>query len=194
MGAPARFAAFTLAPRNLAEQNPLHRNDMIKSFIPIIGIALVLVGCSPHRPVEKGSLTIQPSAGWKIEHQPGEVESYMLTSTSGKGWFMLNQVGPPTRPEEFPAIVRKFVDAFVKQIKESAEFTLTDDKYVVEEFAGDHCKGSFATLRVRGEGTESLRITFMMSVDGQTWNGQFNGKVEQWPQVLKMLKSIKKNG
>ncbi len=159
----------------------------------LLAMAWVTSGCSPHSSGLKGSLSIPSSAGWKIEHDPEGVESYTLTSTSGEGWFRLIQWGPPLQPEKLPAMVRKFADAFAKKIKESAEFTLTDEKYVVEEFAGDHCKGCFATLRVRGEGIESLRITFMMNVDGQVWNGQFNGKNEQWPEVFKMLKSIKKS-
>jgi hypothetical protein len=165
----------------------------ISRTLLLVAMAWATSGCSPHSSGASGSLSIPSSAGWKIAHQPGEVESYMLTSTFGEGWCMINQIGAPTKPEEFPAIVRKFADAFVKKIKESVEFTLTDEKYVVEEFAGDHSKGCFATLRVRGEGIESLRVTFMMSVDGQVWNGQFNGKIEQWPEVFKMLKSIKKS-
>ena len=165
----------------------------IRRNLLLLAMAWATSGSSPHSSVARGSLSIPSSAGWKIEHDLEGVESYMLTSTSGKGWFRLIQWAPPLRPEEFPAIVRKFADGFVKKIKESAEFKLTDEKYVVEEFAGDHCKGCFATLRVRGEGIESLRIAFMLSVDGQVWNGQFNGKIEQWPEVFKMLKSIKKS-
>lgn len=158
-------------------------------------LAMAATGsCFPHALGAEGSLAIQPSADWKLKHYPtGGVESYTLEAASGKGWMMMHEFAAPMRPEEFPVMVRKFADGFIKQVKKSAEYTLTDEQYDIEAFVGDHCKGSYATVRYKSADVKIVRVLFTMSVDGQVWSGQFAGTIEQWPQMFKLLKTIRKN-
>jgi len=109
---------------------------------------------------------------------------------------MFSKWPPPSRPEDIPALVRKLADGFVMQAKNSPEFTLTSEKYEVQQFAGDHCKGNYAIFQIKsadGNNTGTLAV-FMMSVDRQIWNGQFNGKMDDWVEALKLLKAITKKG
>ena len=146
-------------------------------------------------PTEKGTLAIQPPAGWNLEHHtPGGLDLYALKTGSGEveGLLMFSKWPPPCTPEEMPVVVRKLADGFVEQAKKSAEFTLSSEKYDVEQFAGDHCQGSYCTFQTTDGATIDLQAMFMMSVDDEIWSGQFTGKPDHWTVALGLLKSLKK--
>ena len=146
-----------------------------------------------------GPLQISPlPSGWKLQYQgTNGIDFYSVTSRKeGSGVLMFSKWPPPSRPEDIPALVRKLADGFVMQAKNSPEFTLTSEKYEVQQFAGDHCKGNYAIFQIKsadGNNTGTLAV-FMMSVDRQIWNGQFNGKMDDWVEALKLLKAITKKG
>ncbi len=147
-------------------------------------------------PTEKGTLAIQPPAGWNLEHRTagGLVDFYALKTGSGEveGLLMFSKWPPPNRTEEIPGIVRKLADGFLEEAKKSAEFTLSSEKYEIEQFAGDHCQGSYVTFQTASGGTDALQAMFMMSVDGEMWSGQFTGKPDHWTVALGLLKALKK--
>ena len=107
---------------------------------------------------------------------------------------MFSKWPPPSRPEDIPALVRKLADGFVKEARKSSGLNLTSEKYDIEEFTGDHCKGSCAAFEFKSGDTNRVQALFVMSVDGQTWNGQFTGKPDDWRDALKLLKTVKKRG
>ena len=164
--------------------------------LTIIATCLVLLGCSTSAPVGQGPLVIHTPAGWLLEHDtPGGLDFYHLWTSSGKdGLLMFSKWPPPSRPEDIPELVRKVADGFVQQAKKSAEFTLVDEKYEFDQFAGDHCRGSYATFRVKSADTKAVQAMFMMSVGGEVWNGQFTGTAEQWKQAVRLLTTIKTKG
>jgi len=138
----------------------------------IILMALLLVGCSP---VSKGPLSFHSPTGWKVEHQTpgGRLHFYTVTaSTPDGGLLMFSQWPPPSKPEDIPTLVQQLADGFLKEAKKSSEFTLTSDEYRIEQFAGEQCRGSYATFQTSIGGTNALQTMFMMSVDGEIWNGQ----------------------
>jgi hypothetical protein len=100
----------------------------------------------------------------------------------------------PTKPDEMPGLLWKLADGFVEQAKKPAKFELSSDLFEIEEFAGAQCSGNYAAFRFKSPNTNTVQTLFMMSVDGEVWNGQFTGKPEQWPQTLKLLMSIKRTG
>jgi hypothetical protein len=166
----------------------------MRSPIPItIAVAVLLVGCSP---TGKGPLSFQSPADWKVEHKaPGGLDFYTVTGkTPDEGLLMFSQWPPPSRAEDIPALVQKLADGFREQAKKSSEFTLASEDYRVEQFAGEHCQGSYAAFQITSGGSNTVQAMFMMSVDGRVWNGQFTGPSDAWKQALVVLKSIKKNG
>ena len=106
---------------------------------------------------------------------------------------MFSQWPPPSKPEDIPTLVQQLADGFLKEAKKSSEFTLTSEEYRIEQFAGEQCRGSYATFQTSIGGTNALQTMFMMSVDGEIWNGQFNGPSDAWRQALTVLRSIKKD-
>ncbi len=108
---------------------------------------------------------------------------------------MFSQWRAPSTPEEIPALVQKLADGFPEfASKASSQVTVAGDKNRVEQFAGQHCQGSYVIFQISKDGTQSLHTIFMMSVDGVVWNGQFIGPQEAWEQALAVLKSVRKNG
>ena len=105
---------------------------------------------------------------------------------------MFSKWPPRSRPEEIRDLVRTLADGFIEQAKGS--LTLISEKYEIEEFSGRQCKGSFVTFAFEIGDTHSVQAMFMMSIDGQIWNGQFTGTTEQWTEALDLLTSIKRNG
>lgn len=167
----------------------------ISLWVTILATSTLVVSCSRSMPVGKGALTIQLPAGWHLEHNtPGGLDFYMLkTSPDGGGSLMFSKWPPRSGPKEIPALVRKLADGFVERSKDSTVYTLRSEKYEVEPFAGDHCQGSFARFRIASGDRDMLQVMFMMTVEGQVWNGQFTGKPDDWSTALGLLKALKPN-
>ncbi len=159
----------------------------------VVVVMLMVVGCSQ---TSRGPLSFQSPTDWKVEHKtPGGLDFYTVTGkTPDDGLLMFSQWPPPSRPEDIPALVQNLADGFRDQAKKSSEFALASEEYRVEQFAGEHCQGSFAAFEIASNGTNTVQAMFMMSVDGRIWNGQFTGPLESWRQALTVLKSIKNNG
>ena len=62
---------------------------------------------------------------------------------------MFSRWPPPSKPEDIPALVRQLADGFVKEAKDSRKFALDREKYDVEQFAGDHCKGTCVVFQIK---------------------------------------------
>jgi hypothetical protein len=134
-----------------------------------------------------------PQTGWVVHYTgTNELDFYSVTTEKGGGGLLMFSKWPPaTKPEEITATMRKMADTFVKNAKKSADLKLIDEKYELEPFAGDHCKGTYARFRFMAGENESVQTMFMMSIDGQIWNGQFTGKQTDWTEALKLLKTIR---
>ena len=158
-----------------------------------VTVAFLVVGCSP---TSKESLAFQSPADWKVEHNTsGGFELYMLTGKTGEdGLLMFSEQSLSTRLEDIPELVQKLADEFRKNEKNSLEITLAGGDYNVEQFAGEHCQGSYAEFQITRGGTNAVQVMFMMSVDGRVWGGLFCGPLNDWQQALLVLKSIRKKG
>jgi hypothetical protein len=165
-------------------------------YLTIIATCLLFVGCSRSVPVGKGPLAVEPPPGWQLERTTtAGLEFYTLkTGSAGEGLLMFSKWPVPSKPDEIPGLLRKLADGFVAQAKKTTKFALSNDIYEVEQFAGPQCSGSYAAFRFKSPNTNTVQAMFMMSVEGEVWNGQFTGKPEQWPQALKLLTTIKRNG
>ena len=169
-------------------------SHLMRTPVPTISVAiLMLVGCSP---TGSGPLSFQTPTDWRIEHKTsGEHEFYTVTAkTPNGGLLMIYQWPAPSRPEEIPALVQKIADGFLEQVKRSSDLKLTSEEYRVEQFAGEHCRGSFAAFQVASNGTNTVQTMFVMSVDGGIWFGQFTGPSDAWKKALTVLRGIEKNG
>jgi len=143
-----------------------------------------------------GPLELTIPQGWTLEYK-GEkgVDFYSLTPPSaGSGLFMLFKRPVPTRPAEIPGLVKKLADGFVKAAAKGGKYKLTSKKYEVESVSGEHCRGNHAAFWIKSGKDDLVQGIFMVSVDGQIWNGQFTGQSEHWLAALKTLKSLKKKG
>jgi hypothetical protein len=165
-------------------------------YLTMIATSLLLVGCSRTVPVGQGPLAVEPTPGWQLQRTTtAGLEFYTLTKgSSGEGLLMFSKWPAPTKPDEIPGLLHKLADGFVEQAKKTTKFELSSDLYEIKEFAGAQCSGNYATFRFKSPNTNAIQTLFMMSVDEEVWNGQFTGKPEQWPQTLKLLMSIKRNG
>ena len=161
--------------------------------LAIIAICLLPIGCSREVPAENEALVVKPPTGWHLEHQTAEgLDFYSLrTDSKDHALLMFSKWPPPSKPDEIPSIVQTLAEGFLDQAKESTEFSLVDERYEIEQFSGDHCKGSYAVFRIETADTHTVQTMFMMSVDGQIWNGQFTGPSERWIEALKLLTTIK---
>ncbi len=159
----------------------------------MIAICLLLIGCSQEVPTENEVLVVEPPTGWNLKHQTAEGLDYSLTTDSeGNSLLMFSKWPPPSKPDEIPSLVQKLADGFLDKAKTSTEFSLVDERYEIEQFAGDQCRGSYAMFQLEIANTNTVQVIFMMSVDGQVWNGQFTGPPERWIEALKLLMTIKK--
>ena len=143
-----------------------------------------------------GPLEVTVPQGWTLEYK-GEngVDFYSATPPSaGSGLLMLFKWPAPTRSAEIPVLVKKLADGFVKATAKSGKYKLTSKKYEVEKLRGEHCFGNHAAFWIKSGKDDLVQGIFMVSVDGQIWNGQFTGQSENWLAALKTLKSLKKKG
>ncbi len=159
----------------------------------IVVVMLMVVGCSK---TGRGPLSFQFPTDWKVEHKtPGGRDFYTVTGkTPGKGLLMFSQWPPPSSPEDIPGLVQKLADGFRERAKKSSAFALASEDHRVEQFAGEHCQGSFAVFQLGSGGTNTVQAMFMMSVGRRVWNGQFTGPPDAWKQAITVLKSIKNDG
>jgi serine/threonine protein kinase len=140
-----------------------------------------------------GPLQVSPlPAGWKLKYDGTHgLDFYSLSPPQeGGGVLMFSRWPPPSKPEDIPALLRQIADGFVKGANISPGLVLSSEKYDIEQFAGDHCKGSYALFKIKNAGIQAM---FMMSVDGQTWNGQFTGTPDDWREALGLLKALRSN-
>lgn len=144
----------------------------------------------------EGPLEMTVPDGWKLEYRGDNgVDFYSVTPASaGTGLLMFFKWPPPTRVEEIPMLVRKLADGFVKATAKAGKYKLNSKKYEVERLEGEHSKGNHAAFWLKSGKDDFMHGIFMMSVDGQIWNGQFTGQSEHWLQSLRLLKTIKKKG
>ena len=98
-------------------------------------------------------------------------------------------LGVPSIKE--PEFVRKWADSLLK----GSRITLITEKCDIQKFAGDRSKGSYFVIEFKNSaGLLSVQTGFMMTVDGQVWNGQFTGRPEDWAKALKLITTLTKNG
>lgn len=156
---------------------------------------LVALHCWPAAAAD-GPLEMTVPQGWTLEYK-GEngVDFYSLTPPSaGSGLLMFFKWPAPTRPAEMPMLVKKMADGFVKATAKSGNYKLTSKKYEIESLSSEHCKGNHTAFWIKSGKDDLVQGIFMVSVDGQIWNGQFTGQSEHWLTTLKTLKSLKKKG
>jgi hypothetical protein len=85
-------------------------------------------------------------------------------------------------------------DAFIQQAANSKNFTLADQNHDLQSFTSDHCKGNYVVFHIQSATpTNNVQVLFLMTVDGQAWNGQYAGQGDGWDVSLKLLKGIKLN-
>jgi len=143
-----------------------------------------------------GPLEMVVPEGWTLEYK-GEngVDFYSLTPPSaGSGLLMFFKWPAPTQPREIPMLVKKLADGFVKASAKGGKYKLTNKKYEIEKLSGEHCVGNHTAFWIKSGKDDMLQGIFMVSVDGQVWNGQFTGQSEHWLTSLKLLKTLKKKG
>jgi hypothetical protein len=131
--------------------------------------------------------------GWKLKYNGANgIDFYSVaTQAEGSGLLMFSRWPPPSKPEDIPALVRQIADGFANSAKKQPGLALTSEKHTLEPFTGDHCKGTYAVFRLGGAGAGTVQTMFAMSVDGQTWNGQFTGRPGDWAEALKLLATLK---
>jgi len=160
--------------------------------------AMIFLGATrcPLAVAAEGPLEMTVPEGWRLEYKGDNgVDFYSVTpAIASNGLLMFFKWRPPTRPEEIPGLVRKLADGFVKAAARAGKYKLTSKQYEVERLAGEHCKGNHAAFWFKSGTDDQVQGIFMLSVDGQIWNGQFTGQSENWLQALRLLKTIKKKG
>jgi len=147
----------------------------------------------PSQPQSEGPLRVSPlPAGWKFEYDNTKgIDFYSaMPQPEGSGVLMFSRWPPPSKPEDIPALVRQIADGFLENAKKSPGVALTSEKYDLKQFVGDHCQGNYAVFQLRNAGVQAM---FMMSVNGQTWSGQFTGTPDDWQKALELLKTIKEH-
>lgn len=134
--------------------------------------------------------------GWKMEYKSEKgVDCYVVTpSSESSGLLMLFKWPAPASAGEIPSLVRKMANNFAKATMKSGQYKLASARYELEPVVGGHCRGSHAGFRLKSGTSNLVQEIFMVSVDGQMWNGQFTGQPEHWPAALKMLTTLKKRG
>jgi hypothetical protein len=137
---------------------------------------------------------MQVPPDWKVERQhPGRLDFYSVTTGSpGFGLLMFSRWPPQSSPDEIPDLVRKLADGFLERGK-GGQVNLVSDSYTVESFGGERCKGNYAVFQT-GTNGNAVAAMFMMSVNGEIWNGQFTGTMDDWVKSLQLLGTIKPRG
>jgi len=145
---------------------------------------------------ECGPLKMSLPDGWKLEYtETNGLDCYNATPNKTETVCAFYKYPVPMNPGDIPATLMKITDGVSKGSKGYKEFTYVSEKYEVVPFAGEQCKGSYTVLKfISNTRTNSFVETsslFMMTINGQIWNGHYQGTAEQWVQALGLLKSIK---
>ena len=170
--------------------SPLLLVRMLRSAVCVL--PLMFLGCSP----PQKALSFSPPTGWSVEHkQPGGLHSYSVTARRpSDGQLEFSQWPVAGKPEDISRLIQEVVSYFLDQARTSPQFKLAGEEYRLEQFAGEHCHGTYATFRMGGADTNTLQVIFMMGVDTNIWSGQFTGSPDAWKQALSVLTSVKKDG
>jgi len=165
----------------------------MRTLLPTV-LAVLLVGCSP---ADKSPLSVQLPANWKAQHKLTDGDDYYtITAKKRADGLLTFSTFPPVSaaPENLPELVKALADEYLKEAKNSKDFTVVSEDYQVEQFGGGQCQGSYATLQLRRGGANIVQALFVMQVDGRIWSGQFTGVPDAWKQALTVLKNLKTNG
>jgi hypothetical protein len=156
-----------------------------------VALCALVVGCSERSTATKGSLVIEPPAGWAVQYdRPGGAERYTLRPPArGKEMLQIATTPALVRPMETDEMAQRIAAEFVKVVDPS---TLSTAEFQVKPFAGDRCKGSYAVFSVKN--TEVVQVVIVLKVNGEMWDGQFLGPADDWAQALKALANIRKEG
>ena len=108
---------------------------------------------------------------------------------------MLYKWPPPTKADEFSTVLRQMADRFVETVR-SGKFNensnerldLLSEQYVVEDIGGTH-NGKFVAFNTSSGNQTFVQSMFLVSINAQTWSGQFTGTPENWTNALNVLRT-----
>jgi hypothetical protein len=156
---------------------------------------LVLMQCALAFASEGGPLKTSLPDGWKLEcTETNGFDFYKATpKEAGDAYLLFYKCSVSMSPGDIPAALRDWADRILKKSEGHKEITVVSKKYELVAFGGEQCKGTYVDLKIVSNTSKVrfLDVIFMMTINGQIWNGQFQGTTEQWAQALGLLKSIK---
>lgn len=156
----------------------------------VIGMATAILAAGAE---VKQALAVETPQGWKVEFKGDErLQFYTVTRKEGDMALLMFSRSPvPGNVAQIPERVEALAKGFVTTAKESKDFTLEKEEYVLEKIEGEAFSGQFVVFQIKGG---ILQAMFMVGDEGGIWSGQFTGTKERWAEALEILKKLKKNG
>lgn len=93
-------------------------------------------------------------------------------------------------PEAISAYLKQIADDFLKDAKQSDDFSLDTPDYKTETIEGKQFSGEVVIFSIEGGMYQTI---FMLSDGDGIWNGQYTGTKEGWTDAVNILKALKKN-
>lgn len=137
------------------------------------------------------ALIVEAPATWKVKFKGDKgMQFYTVTRTEGDMALLMFSRSPGSgNVNQIPEQIESLAKGFAGMAKDSKNFKLKTDKYMVEEIVGDTFSGRFVQFEIEGGVTQTM---FMIGDTEGIWNGQFTGTKERWAEALAILKSLKK--
>jgi len=162
----------------------------------IVAFGLFFVaGCSRGPAAHVSPIVLPPApAGWTESYQYTNGIDFYVGTSSNIGLLMFSKWFPASQPGDIPGIMKGMASDLAKSTPSATGRLRTLAPPPVQTFTGPNCRGYFALLHVP-LATNALPLdscVFMMTIDGEIWNGQFNGKPAEWDAALGVLKQLKK--
>ncbi len=162
--------------------------NILTAALLISSATLTLLADEPKQP-----LIVEAPATWKVElkdHNGIQTYFIQIRKDGDSGLLLLFQWHEPLTVNQIPEKVKDLAEAHLAHAKQTKDFKLTTDKYVIEEINGDTFSGRFAQFEVEGG---VIHTTFMIGDADKIWGGVFSGTKERWAEAVTIVKKLKKN-
>lgn len=139
----------------------------------------------------KGPLEIATPANWEVEVKGNErIPFYTVKHGNGNmGLLIFSRWPQRGNGGRIPALLDNMAKAFIAQAQASEGVKLESEEYKLEALDGGELSGQYVMFKAEG----GVVVAMFMLSDGEAiWNGQFTGKIWEWPEAEGILKGMKK--
>lgn len=144
---------------------------------------------------ETDPLLFETPSGWTVTYQnPGGAEIYTFNHKDPFPMkvLMLSRWPAGGGNDQIPGYMETLAQSFLSQVEEMKIIQLKTTQYAVKEIAGDTYSGQYVGFVMDlPVDTPQVQTMFMISDGNGIWNGQFTGPIENWKEILAMLKTVK---